>query len=92
MVPRAQFASAQGQLEMADADCSLSIMLSQPVRKYLIAEDPKTGAALFGGYIDTEEERKAIPAGIRGRLEQIEKTLETIIRPPREPASAPAER
>jgi hypothetical protein len=81
MVPRARLATAQGQVEMADGDDSLSIMLTQPIRKCLMATNPKNGESLFVGYIDTEEERKAVPARIREKLEQIEKTLETITRP-----------
>ncbi len=53
-----------------DDDGSLELSVKEGV-KSLVAKDPQ-GAQLFSGPVSTPEERKALPAGLRERLERLE--------------------
>lgn len=56
-------------------------------KKQLTAFDPK-GAVIFSGPVDTPEERKAMPAEVRARLEKMESTDVRLPALPHAPAGA----
>lgn len=61
---------ANSKLVANDDEGSLELTIKDG-QKSLVAKDPK-GAAVFSGPVSTPEERKALPAGIRERLEKLE--------------------
>jgi len=57
-------------MSMSDDEGALELTIKAG-KKTLVAKDPK-GTALFSGPINTTEERQAMPAAIRKRLEKLE--------------------
>ncbi len=62
--------TGNSNLIFSDNDGSLELTLKDGA-KALVAKDPK-GAELFSGPVSTPEERKALPEGVRERLEKLE--------------------
>lgn len=62
--------TGNSSLVFSDADGSLELTLKDGGKR-LVARDSK-GGELFAGPVTTPEERKALPAGVRERLEKLE--------------------
>ncbi len=62
--------TGNSSLVFSDNDGSLELTLKEG-GKMLVAKDPK-GGQLFAGPVTTPEERRALPAGVRERLEKLE--------------------
>jgi hypothetical protein len=75
-VPR----SSGSQWAMSDGTHSLKVVADEAGRRYLTATDAQSGEVLFEGYVDTEEERAAVPEAIRGKLDRMENRTRSIIR------------
>jgi hypothetical protein len=77
-------------MAMADGEHQLTIETGQGGFRTLTATDQKTGAVLFKGPINTDDERAAVPEPIRAKLERLEQQSRIIIRAGVHPGSEAA--
>jgi hypothetical protein len=79
--------NGEASATLSDKQHVLSLTEKQG-RKRLTATDSGTGVTIFNGEINTDEQRKTIPASILKKLEALEKNLQGAAPPPVPPPPA----
>ncbi len=72
------FATSLATARFSDGEHALELKVNQD-GKHLIAQDNE-GTVLFEGPIDTEQQRQAIPANLRGKLKTLEDSTKISVR------------